>query len=218
MSVEGFAVRLPEPATLRRWTRALAVLDAVMSPDWEYRWFSFDAAWGEGEQVASMRNGSGDDWSITFTAAGTYVRGFDHESALSPFAQTPQGLAPGVLDGLPDVLRGAAEEPAFTMADLPLVTVALWRLARDPFWSFGAAHPRPDGDDGGTWLFEQLDGRPETYRAFAAEYYERDLDVRAVGRVFDQEPLTAELASVIDPDVDLGAVADEVAAMGYPLA
>ncbi|MFP5369913.1 MAG: hypothetical protein ACLGI3_04090 [Actinomycetes bacterium] len=104
-----------------------------MSPDREFRWFSFDAAWGDGEQVASMRNGSGDEWSITFSGAGTYVRGFDHESALSPFAQEPQGLAPGLLEGLPEVLRASAEEPAFTMADLPLVTVALWRLAGEGF-------------------------------------------------------------------------------------
>ncbi len=189
-----------------------------MSPDWEYRYFSFDPAWGEGEQVVSMRNGSGDDWSITFTAAGIYVRGFDHESALSPFAQQPPGLAPGLLDGLPEVLRGAAEEPAFTMEDLPLVTVALWRLSGDRFWSFGAPPARPDGDDGGTWLFGQLDGRPETYRAFASEYYERDLDIRVIGHVFDDEPLTMELASAINPEVDLAAVADEVADMGYPLA
>lgn len=168
--------------------------------------------------MASMRNGSGDDWSITFTAAGTYVRGFDHESALTPFAQQPQGVAPGLLDGMPDVLRGAAEEPASTLEDLPLVTVALWRLSGDRFWSFGAPPDRLDGDDGGTWVFEQLDGRPETYRAFAAEYYERDVDVRVIGRVFDHEPLTPELASAIDPDVAHAAIADEVAAMGYPLA
>ena len=216
--MEGLALRLPEPATLRRRARHLAVLDAVMSPDWEFRWFSFDAAWGDGEQLASMRNGSGDEWSVTFTSAGTYVRGFDHESALSPFAQEPQGLAPGLLDGLPEVLRPAAEEPAFTMADLPLVTVALWRLAGDRFWAFGAPPARSDGDDGGTWLFEQLDGRAETYRAFAAEYYEQDLDVRAIGRVFDGEPLTGELVSAINPGTDLADIADEVAAMGHPLA
>jgi hypothetical protein len=109
---------------------------------------SYDAAWGPGEQLASMRNGSGDEWSVTFTAAGTYLRGFDHESALNPFAQQPPGLAPGLLDRLPATLRGAADESAFTLEDLPLVTLALWRLSGEGYWSFGDGSVGPDGDDG----------------------------------------------------------------------
>ncbi|MFE4802065.1 hypothetical protein ACFRFL_45945 [Streptomyces sp. NPDC056708] len=34
----------------------------------------------DGEEMASMRNGSGDEYSIVFSAAGAYVRGFDHET------------------------------------------------------------------------------------------------------------------------------------------
>ena len=218
MSIEGLALRLPDPVVLLHRTRSLAVLDAVMSLEWEYRYYSFDAAWGEGMQLASMRNGSGDDWSITWTAAGTFVRGFDHESARSPFAQQPPGLAPGLLDGLPPALREAADEPAFTMEDVPLVTVAFWRLAGEPAWSYGDVLPAPDGDDGGTWLFDGLDGRPETYRDFAAAYYEREIPAEAVARVVAGEPLTPHLARALNPDVSLADIADEVAATGYPLA
>ena len=218
MSVEGLAVRLPEPATPRRWTRSLAVLDAVLSPEWEYRYFSFDAAWGPDQQLASMRNGSGDDWSITFAAAGTYVRGFDHESARSPFAQHPPGLVPRMHDGLPDALREAADEPAFTMGDLPLVTVALWPLPADASWSFGDVEAEAYGDDGGTWLFAELDGRPETYSAFATAYYERDVPLDAVRRVLAGEPLTQELVTALDPGLRLGEIAEEVSSTGYPLA
>ncbi|MGW4895655.1 hypothetical protein ACWEQL_25835 [Kitasatospora sp. NPDC004240] len=45
--------RLPDIATLRDRCRALAVLDAVLSPDWEGRYHTFDSRWGEGEEMAS---------------------------------------------------------------------------------------------------------------------------------------------------------------------
>ncbi len=45
-------------------SRSLAMLDAIMSPEWEYRYFSFNANWDAslGERMASMRNGSGDEY------------------------------------------------------------------------------------------------------------------------------------------------------------
>ncbi len=54
---------LCEPGLLLRRCVSLAVLDAIMSPDWQYRYYSFDAAWGDDAMMASMRNGQGDDRS-----------------------------------------------------------------------------------------------------------------------------------------------------------
>jgi len=52
----------PDIPTFRRLTRSLAVLDAILSPAWEDRYYSFNAHWGPGELMASMRNGQGDQW------------------------------------------------------------------------------------------------------------------------------------------------------------
>nr|WP_218824409.1 hypothetical protein [Asanoa hainanensis] len=91
---------LPDIAVLRERCRALAMVDAVLSPRLEYRHYTFDAYWGPDEQLASMANGSGDEWSIVFSTAGAFVRGFDHESAMSP-AVNDYELWPGLLTGLP---------------------------------------------------------------------------------------------------------------------
>ena len=40
-----------------------------------------------------MRNGSGDEYSITFTDDDAFLRGFDQESPASPFALTCRALA-----------------------------------------------------------------------------------------------------------------------------
>src|SRR5262245_26616422 len=45
---------------VERVSQSIAVLDAILSPEWEYRFFSFNAAWdlANHERMASMRDGS----------------------------------------------------------------------------------------------------------------------------------------------------------------
>ncbi|MFD9672648.1 hypothetical protein ACFWAO_12185 [Streptomyces sp. NPDC059981] len=87
-----------------RWNLAAHVglewLTTPLSPDWESRYYSFNAGWADGEEMASMRNGSGDEYSIVFSAAGAYARGFDHESPMSPFGNDGEPW-PGVVDEVP---------------------------------------------------------------------------------------------------------------------
>ena len=87
MSVSSPAARLPDIPTPWSWSHSLAMLDAVLSREGETRYFSLDARWDAAEQMASVRNGSRDEYSFTFTGHGVYGRGFDNESQLSPFAR-----------------------------------------------------------------------------------------------------------------------------------
>jgi hypothetical protein len=70
VSVAEVARALPDVVTLQRRSQALAVLDAIMSPEWEWRYYSVGSRWAPGEEMASMRNGSGDAYSIVFSVAG----------------------------------------------------------------------------------------------------------------------------------------------------
>jgi hypothetical protein len=222
MTAARLAARLPAIAVVRRWSQSLAVLDAIMSADWEYRYFSFDEEFGPGQALASMRNGEGDEYSITFTGDGAFLRGFDHESPLSPFIQTPPTLWPGLLTGLPAALATMAEEPAFTLGGVPTVTVALWRLAGDAQWHHGQiAYPRdaeneyadPDGSD---WLFAQLDGRGESYLHCASEYFDRQLPAEAITAVIEHRPLTAALVRALNPERSHHDLAADLNRIGYP--
>jgi hypothetical protein len=44
------------------------------SPEWEYRYYLVDSLWGR-EMVASMRNGSGDEYFILFDDHGAAIKG-----------------------------------------------------------------------------------------------------------------------------------------------
>src|SRR5688572_12719993 len=106
---------LPDIPKLRDLCRSLAALEAILSPEWSSRYHSFGAGWSPGEEMASMRNGSGDEYSIVFAAAGAYIRGFAHEAVMSPYGNDGPWL--GVLDSVPEVFRHCVQEPAFCDED-----------------------------------------------------------------------------------------------------
>ncbi len=219
MTVHDVARRLPALADLRNLCRSLAMLDAILSPDWESRYYSFNAGWAVGEEMASMRNGSGDEYSIVFSAAGGYVRGFGHESAMNPYGNDGEPW-PGVIDEVPEAFRPFVEEPAFTDEDgVPVVTACLWRGAVDDRWRHGAIE-FPEGrtdPDGTTALFTLLvDRSPEAFQRFAEDYYEVPVDLGAVSDVYALRPLDQELVSSLNAGVTLADLARDVSEIGYP--
>lgn len=213
------ARRLPDIPELRALCRAQAALDAVLNPGSDDRHHRYDTGWAPGEELASMWNGSGDEYSIVFTAAGAYVRGFDHESPMSPYATDDGKPWPGVLTAVPEVFRACVEEPAFSdMPGVPSLTVCLWREHGDTAWRHGDVDFPGDGDDGADWMFALLtDGTPEAYQKWARDYYEMPVDLGAVRHVYAGQPLTAEVVTVLNPATTLADVADELAETGYPV-
>ncbi|MEV0093724.1 hypothetical protein [Streptomyces sp. NPDC050738] len=219
VTVYDVARQLPAIADLRDLCRSLAMLDAILSPDWESRYYSFNASWADGEEMASMRNGSGDEYSIVFSAAGAYVRGFDHESPMSPFGNDGEPW-PGVVDEVPELFMPFVEESAFTDQDgVPVVTACLWRGLTDERWHHGTID-FPEGavdPDGATSLFGLLvDRSPEAFQRFAEDYYEVSIDLAAVSQVHALQPLNQELVSLLNPEVSLADLAQDISEIGYP--
>ena len=95
MTVAQLARWLPAIEDARQCSQSLAVLDAIVCEDRWLRYFSFDSQFGSGQAQASMWNGEGDDYSITFGEYGALALGLDHESQLGGiFARTRQRSGP----------------------------------------------------------------------------------------------------------------------------
>ncbi|WP_406454331.1 hypothetical protein OG782_24425 [Streptomyces sp. NBC_00876] len=204
-TVHEIAALLPDPAGLRVHVRALAVLDAAIGDDPRFSLYTFDATWGPGEEAALMENGSGDDFSVLFTPAGVLIRGFDHESRMSPYGTDDEQVWPGVIDDVPASLRPLLDEPAFRDEgiDAPRVTACLWRETGDTTWRTGSAIDFPPGNedpDGSGFLFHLLTDRsPESVRAHFEDYYERPVPLHAVRHVLTGHPLTPAIAAALNP-------------------
>jgi hypothetical protein len=205
----------PLPASLRRIMQALAMLDAILEEEWADRYFSFNSHWAPGTQMGSMRNGQGDDLFAVFDEAGCFIRGFAHESAMSPWRHTPPGIWPGVLDQVPGQFRESLEEPAFHNAD---TTFCLWCPAGEHAWRTGAIdYPPEDDPDGSAWMLWYYQDEPEAYSEFARSYFEIDLPVELIARVYGHEPLSPALLQAFGSQRSWQEIATDAAEIGYPL-
>lgn len=220
VTVHDVARRLPAIADLRNLCRSLAMLDAIASPAPENRYYFFDTARAEGEEMASMSNGSGDEYSIVFSAAGSFIRGFDHESPMSPYGHHDHAPWPGVLDDIPAVFEPLLEEPAFIDENgVPIVTACLWREPTDDRWHHGTIDfPTGRADpDGSAGLFHLLiDRSPRAYQHFAEDYYEIPVDLAAVSAVYESQPLDQGIVSSLNGEISLTDLAQDISRIGYP--
>lgn len=218
MTVHHVARQLPDIPALRDLCRAMAMVEAILQPDSPYRRHGFDARWTATQELAWMDNGGGDEYSVVFSPAGAYIRGFDHTSPLSPYVGDEQPW-PGIFDDVPEPFLALTRHPAFGLDDVPHVTACLWREAADSRWltgdvDFDTTSTVPDGAE---WLFAFLtDGTPENYTNWAEGYYAIPVDPAAVRHVFALRPLTPEVVSALNPEVTLDALGDHIASIGYP--
>ncbi len=205
---------LPNIADLSRLMQSMAMLDAILCPDWEFRYYSFNSGWTEGEQMGSMRDGSGNDLFVHFSSHGCWVKGFVHESEMTPYRQTPPAPWPGELDSVPSDFDESVNEPAFVITN---TTFCIWRRHEDTSWICGSiTFPEGDDPDGSKELLTPFDGKPETYAAWAAEYYEKEVSVELVAYVYAHRPLTEEVVSGLNPEVALDDLEEDILEIGYP--
>ncbi|MEV8586733.1 hypothetical protein AB0424_07275 [Streptomyces sp. NPDC051180] len=227
MTVYDVARALPGIEELRDHSRGLAMLEAVLCPEWESRFYSFDAHWSEHEQLASMKDGSGAEYTIVLSPAGAFARVFDHESPLSPYGPLADGTTwPGVLDGVPEAFREYLTEPAFTDEDgVHVTTACLWRETADTAWRTGPVEfpdldGRADPDGSGALLRLLTDRSATAYATWASDHYETPtpVDLEAVRHVLALRPLTPEVVAALNPDVAFADLAEDIAEIDYPVA
>jgi hypothetical protein len=206
-------ISLPDIESLRRISQSLAVLDAILSPEWESRYYSFNSKWSKGEMMASIRNGSGDEYFILFNPCGAIIKGFAHEALMSPYATKSSIPWAGVLDSVPNEFKGFLSEPAFSIGS---TTFCVWRKYTDSSWQVGNIdYPLGDDPDGSEDLLSILDEQPSTYKDFAEHYYERQVVLFAVEHIYQHKALTSEIVAALNSDVSLDKLKLDVEEIGY---
>jgi hypothetical protein len=214
--------KLPDIDTFRRLLQSMAMLDAILSPQWEFRYYSFNSKWSRGKQMGSIRNGCGDDFFALFNKHGCWLKGFAHEAVMSPYREDgTKAIWPGVLDAVPAEFADCLTQPAFSVED---TTFCIWRRYSDAEWQRGEIKfpPRQKDSDGSAQLLSPLDGKPRTYLAWATDYFRkgdgggRALYIEHVRHIYSHKPLSAELVAEINPNLTLKELAGDVKEIGYP--
>jgi len=201
-------IALPSVAELRRITKSLATLDLILEPEWQYRYFSYNAGWDDGQEMASMRNGSGDEWFLLFEASGqAALKGLDHESE----AARIDGFSQQLQNALPESFETFRSEPAFNWE---ATSFCYWNRGGDAAWEEPSAQTLVQ--TGAEGLLSILTSGPEGYRDWASEYHETEMDLAPVRAVFEHQLLSEEWTAALNPDIDLESIQAELKQTGYP--
>lgn len=183
---------LPVADALRCLCQSLAALDAVNSPDLEFRYYTYSPSWSEHEALFEMSDGEGDQMLVLFRAEGCCISGYLHEYDQPDKAQLTRGL-PAAFD---EFMFG---EPVTSIG----TTFCLWYTPAHG-WQTGVVEIEDDGSEELLCIF---DGNPDTYADWANNYYldetEREpIDTDHVARIYRHEPLTKPLVLALNQELD----------------
>ena len=219
---------LPNPNELQKICKSISALEAIISPEWEYRYYSYQRDWSETEDFCEMRNGQGDQMLMVFSENGTCINGFALKSEMNGWRNIPineersfveklfgskketktkltQIVPKGILDNLPAAFNEFIfGEPVQSIG----TTFCIWQTDTDNEWQTGEVNlPKNDYKDGSSDLLQLLDGNPLTYKNWAEEYYEdefesRELKLGLIERIYDGTVISKDLAIEINPNLE----------------
>ena len=180
---------LPDRRTLEAICKAISVLDAIISQEWQYRYYSFNSKWDTNERCLQMRNGSGDEMHIVFREDGCAINGFAHEYEQQDKAKLTNNL-PAIFN---DFIFG---EPVTSIG----TTFCLWTTELKN-WQVGQLESFEDNSEE---MLNIFDGQPQTYINWATEYFEESykesgIPLDTVTKIYSGQPLTKEMVlSIVD--------------------
>jgi hypothetical protein len=165
--------------------------------------------------VGVLDHGSGDELFCFLGARhGCLIKGFDHESPMSPHAQDEFRAWPGVLDEVPGELRAILEVPEFRRDE---TTFCIWRGRGDKHWWQGEVQ-EPDGGEWSAHLLDHVFLDAGSYLDWAREYYNRkDIPADPVEAVYGSCHVDEVTVRSINPNADLDMIRRELAGRGITL-
>lgn len=199
---------LPDIEALRHRCKALAMLDAMIRPEWDYRYYSFNANWATGEEMASMRDRQGDEWFLLFDKSGAAIKGFAHESDVAK-----SDHAKRIQIEVPPSFSSFLSEPAFSMGD---ASFCYWRSAGAAEWS-KVSTEHPESDDGSSALLALLIDSAESYVEFASNYFEKNISVEVVRYVYSLQRIDERLVSSVNSGLAIADALTMAREIGYPI-
>lgn len=198
---------LPDAHKLRSICKAISVLDAILSQEWEYRYYSYNNNWSDHEEFFEMRDGSGDQMLVLFTQNDCVINGFAHEYK----QQDKQKLTENLPSIFNEFIFG---EPVNSIG----TTFCLW-TTEQKYWHTGKLE---NVDDNSEEMLNIFDGDPQTYIDWATEYFEESykesgIPLETVKKIYAGQILTKKMVlSIVDEVEDWEQLEADLNEIGYP--
>ncbi|WP_241775155.1 hypothetical protein [Chryseobacterium sp. ERMR1:04] len=183
---------LPNTKILQTICKAISALDAILSQEWEYRYYSYNNKWSDHEEFFEMRDGSGNQMLILFPQNGCVINGFAHEYT----QQSKQQLTTNLPSIFNEFIFG---EPVNSIG----TTFCLWTI-EEKNWQTG---PLESYEDNSKEMLSIFNGNPQTYIDWATEYFEDSyketgIPLETVAKIYTGETLTKEMVLTIVEEIE----------------
>ncbi|OPA73596.1 hypothetical protein BVG16_27690 [Paenibacillus selenitireducens] len=167
---------LPDPTRLKERMQILSALDAILCEEEWLRVHHYEQSWQPGVDLGVVKNGAGDHFYVIFMKEGVLIKGFDHESPLSPHAREDGEIWPGMYDEVPEALLTRLQNISESL-EADDVTFCLWHMVNDPSWRSGEMLgldevDESDRDGGADFLFGYLAESSASYAEWAEDYFD----------------------------------------------
>jgi len=229
---------LPAPIKLKQICKGISALEAIFCQEWEYRYYSYQKKWSDKAECCQMRDDSGDEMLILFSEYGVCINGFAHESEMNGWknktieknkfslgivpkekTELTQKIWAGVISELPNVFNEfILEQPVKSIG----TTFCIWQTKDDTEWKIGKIKfPKNEYKDGSKEILQLLDGKASTYKEWAEEYYEENLEggelkLNVIETICKGAIITHELVNEINPELeDLEQLKSDLNEIGY---
>ena len=177
--------------------KCLALLDAIVEPEWEYRYFSYDSNWSDIEEMGSMRDGCGGTW---FLWTSGDLAGY---KCVSPEDGLMKDLEEAKLKA-PEAYEPFITEPAFSMDH----ATSIWYLEDCKWTKYGKkVEWIIDLETISSW------GAGE-YVSWATDYYEHEIDLAAAEEVFSKG-FSEKTAKRLNKERDISELKKEISEIGF---
>jgi hypothetical protein len=200
--------KLPAVEQCRSLMQSMAVMDAILSPNWEYRYYSYDTLWGKDEIMASMRGSDGEHYFALFREGNLIIKGLEQGYPMLYKRFEQENLKAAAEALLPQEFKDFLFEPAFLPEE---TSFCIWKIGEKEWESI--TEPK----DGELALLERILGGAFAYASWAEDYYETALKVTELERFFQGEPLTKDICLSWNPKLDWTEFCSEIASMGIQI-
>jgi hypothetical protein len=182
--------------TLRNKLKSLALLDAIIEQEWQYRYFSYNSNWSASEEMGSLRDGCGGEWFLWLSGDSVGYKCFSPEDGIMPELESAKENAPAEY-------KAFISEPAFSMQQ----ATCIWYLEGSEWVKFGKPVK---------YVFDLetiLGWDAQDYQTWAIDYYERELNLDAIRKIF-QGNFSKEIAEELNPDIDMNELLADLLEIG----
>lgn len=200
MNIKNNNSKIPGSEELQKRLLAYSKIDYIMNGENEFLkiYHYDDKNWVKNGHYFRIDDSGGDHYHVLISPAGSVVKGFGHETEMSPYNFSDEDM-PALIQthdfykGMPQVLYQLLEDDAL---EKDLVTFCVWQKSEEKHWSY-APIDIPSNWADGTKDFLTYVFPPEEYLQWFEEYYEKPLDKKVFHKIYTGEEITADIIEKI---------------------